>query len=123
MDFNVPPTSANNLPISVLPVARPHLGKYTCASSANSLRPNIQPGDISPQTAPQMKEKPAAATSKVRAAWRVLRSNSPCAFGGVLGWAVAAVTSGFALWLCSETGSRTLDLYSRRGRHFLSGGA
>ena len=29
----------------------------------------------------------------------------------------------FALWLCSETGSRSLDLYSRRGRHFLSGGA
>src|SRR4051794_11245884 len=38
MDFSVPPMSANSWPISFLPVARPHLGNMTWASSANRSR-------------------------------------------------------------------------------------
>src|SRR6267142_391083 len=47
IDLNVPPTSPNNLPIWSLPVARPHLGKQTCASSANSSRID-PPLDVTP---------------------------------------------------------------------------
>src|SRR5215472_9603768 len=47
MLFNVPPTSPNILPISSLPLARPHFGKYTCASSANSDR-MLSPEDVTP---------------------------------------------------------------------------
>src|SRR4051794_5373830 len=38
MDLSVPPMSANSWPISFLPVARPHLGNMTWASSANKSR-------------------------------------------------------------------------------------
>jgi hypothetical protein len=41
IDLSVPPTSPKHLPISSLPLAKPHLGKYTCASSAN--RSRIEP--------------------------------------------------------------------------------
>src|SRR6266545_7112282 len=43
----VAPTSPNSLPISFLPLARPHLGKYTWASSANRSR-MLPPVDVSP---------------------------------------------------------------------------
>src|SRR4249919_692919 len=47
MPFRVAPTSPNNLPISSLPLARPHFGKYTWASSAN--RSRIEPPvDVTP---------------------------------------------------------------------------
>src|SRR3954451_16310987 len=47
MPFNVAPTSPNNLPMSSLPLAKPHFGKYTCASLANSDR-MLSPVDVMP---------------------------------------------------------------------------
>src|SRR3954447_7776089 len=45
--MSVAPTSPNSCPISSLPLARPHLGKYTCASSANRSR-MLPPVDVTP---------------------------------------------------------------------------
>ena len=38
IDLIVSPTSPNSLPVSALPAASTHFGKYTCASSANGSR-------------------------------------------------------------------------------------
>src|SRR3982074_1314840 len=47
MKEKVPPTSANSLPISSLPVAIPHLGNATWASSAKRSR-MLAPVDVVP---------------------------------------------------------------------------
>src|SRR5918998_253483 len=43
----VAPTSPKSRPISSLPLARPHFGKYTCASSANRSR-RLPPSEVTP---------------------------------------------------------------------------
>src|SRR6478609_4134681 len=47
MPFSVPPTSAKHCPIASLPLASPHLGKWTCASSAKRSR-MLPPVDVTP---------------------------------------------------------------------------
>src|SRR3954447_25197245 len=82
MDFSVPPMSANSWPISFLPVARPHLGNMTWASSAKRSR-MLPPVDVVPALSKALRYSRATdlrCSSVI--VWVVTATGTPCRTGG-----------------------------------------
>src|SRR4051812_17509503 len=100
MDFSVPPMSANSWPISFLPVARPHLGNMTWASSANRSR-MLPPVKVVPALSKALRYSRATdlrCSSVI--VWVVTATGTPCRTEGWSGrcrgeW--AGLADGFAV--------------------------